>query len=231
MILEGLHRTKLVKEKGKDIVLTKKPKRPSKRIEVLSVEEARVLEFLEKPFDEYKEYLTSLGKTVAIADISKARNHLSKIIQAMWLVVEKVSAPLTKRRTPLVSHLTENERKKTTINKGFIEAHKNNNFADCKDDKSNIYTLSPIPLLLKAGSREMISQAAKCDVDIHYILVPSDVEGIVRDCMTAFSVMTEIELVVTKPVKSKKSRKAQKVERFSDEEDPQPRPNRDETED
>jgi len=218
MILEGLHRTKVIKEKGKDVVQTKKPKRPSKRIEVLSVGEVKLLERLESPFDEYKAAVNSLGKSVAIKDIVKTRKDLSKIIQAMWLVVEKVSAPLTKRRTPLMSGLTENAKKRTTLNKAFLLKLSNSNFAECKADKNSVYTHSPVPLIVKCGSQEEVRAASNCEIEIHYIVCPPDCNEVVRECMTQFSAMTKIELVDARPKKVKKSKKAQRVDTFSDEE-------------
>jgi hypothetical protein len=216
MILEGLHRTKVVKEKGKDIVLIKKPKRPSKRIEVLSVEEARILESLEKPFTQYKEFIRNLDKEIAIKDIKAARDSISKLIQAMWLVVEKVSAPLTKRRTALVAHMSESERKKVTINKAFIQSHVNNNFADCKMDKAVLYTISPIPLLLKCGFPEDVSSASKCEVNLHYVVIPEQSTTTVQEVMWSFSKLCNIECVNTRPIAQRKRRGPTKVDEFDD---------------
>jgi hypothetical protein len=215
MILDGLHRTKVIKERGKDIVLTKKPKRPSKRIEVLTVEEANILRRMERPFDEYKEFLSNLGKEVAISDIRSVREKISRLIQAMWLVVEKVTAPLTKRRTALVAHMNENERKKVNINKNFIQSYINNQFADCKDDAARLYTLSPIPLFLKCGSQQEITSAAKCEIKIQFFVVPDNIDTAVIECMIAFSKITNVEMVTARPQR-KKNRGPTQVEEFDD---------------
>jgi len=216
MILEGLHRSKIIKEKGKDVTLTKKPKRPSKRIEVLSVQEANILTRLETPFDEYKNYLEHIGNEVDIDKIRIVRAKVSKLIQDMWKVVERVSAPLTKRRTALVSHMTDNERKKLNINKGFIQSCINNQFADCKDDKGRLYTLSPIPLVLKCGSQEEVISASKCDVQILYVLIPYECAETVREVLVTYASLINVPVVDQRPVIKKKSRKAQQVEEFED---------------
>jgi len=107
LILDGLHKKVVEKVKGKDVVHIKKPKRPSKRIEVLSKLEKQLIMQYEIPFDDYKKKMQDLGKEISINLIKSVREELKLLIQKMWLVVEKFSAPLTKRRTAMIAHLSE----------------------------------------------------------------------------------------------------------------------------
>jgi REP element-mobilizing transposase RayT len=223
LILEGLHRTKIEKLKGKDIVRTKKPKRPSKRIEVLCNAEREILLKDENVFEDYKSYLKKLDKDVDIDKIKLQRDHIKDLITQMWTIVERYSAPLTKRRTILVAHLNEAQRKKMDFNKAFIQKHIDNEFADCKTHKSNLYVLSPIPILLKKNQAEWNRDIAMCDITLHYTLIPVSVQSIVRESLTEFANLTKSKIVTKRPIKKGK-KGGILVEKFDEElptEDPQ----------
>jgi len=217
-VLEGLHRTKVVKEKGKDKILIKKPKRPSKRIEVLSLEEANILSFIEKPFDDYSEFIKSLGESIAINKIVETRKKVKSIIAAMWIVVEKVSAPLTKRRTAFLAHLSESERKKQNINKAFIESLKSEFFSPIKEDNNLFYTISPIPLLLKAVNKELVVEVSKIEISIHYIVIPQGTNPLISNVVQTFANQTGIRVHDVRPSFKPKKKRATQVDQFSDEE-------------
>jgi hypothetical protein len=217
MVLEGLHRTKVVKERSKEVTLTKKPKRPSKRIEVLSLEEANILIKLEKAFDDYSDYIKSLHESVPINKIVDVRKHIRELIAAMWLVVERVSAPLTKRRTAFTAGLSESEKKKININKAFVQSLENDFFSSVKADRALFYTISPQPLLIKALDRELLGELGKCEVNIHYILVPEGTNPLIASCFQSFGTKTATPVVERRPAGKNKKKRATKVEHFSDE--------------
>jgi hypothetical protein len=183
MILEGLHKRVTEKVRGKDVVHIKKPKRPSKRIEVLSPLEKKLISQYEKPFDDYKETVKALGKEVKIGDIKSVRERLRAIIQAMWLVVEKFSAPLTKRRTALCNHLSEAERKKLNFNKAYIDKLRSSNFAPCVyGDHANLFTLSPVPILAKCDPKYII-EANKVSFRVGYIFLEQTMTPDIKELM------------------------------------------------
>jgi len=199
LILEGLHRKVVTKVRNKDEVRVKKPKRPSKRIEVLSPIEAKLIAEHEKAFDDYKKKCTSLGKEIEISSIKKTREELSTLIRDMWTVVEKFSAPLTKRRTALVSSLTEGERKKLNFNKAFIDRMRNENFATtCLGETANTYTLSPIPILNKCGDRYLID-ANKIRIEMNWILIPDNVGAEVQEIFQYFATMINRKVYTENP--------------------------------
>jgi hypothetical protein len=188
LILEGLHRT--VTEKGKnnkDVVRVKKPKRPSKRLEVLSPYEAKLIRGSEQAFDDYKAKIKTLGKVINISDIKKAREDLKVLIISMWNCVEKFSAPLTKRRTVFTAHLSESDRKRLNFNKQYIEMLRASNFRACIYDKSHIYTLSPIPLINKADDK-LVIYTNKIIIENNNIVIPDDAEPI-RELLMEFAIM------------------------------------------
>jgi hypothetical protein len=222
LVLEGLHRKKVVKVKNKDKVQIKKPKRPSKRIEVLSPTEVKILEITEKPFNEYKDYVNGLEKEIAVSKLKAVRERVSELIRLMWLVVEKASAPLTKRRTPFMKSLSEAERKKHVMNKSFVDQAIQDQYFWHNTDMGDLYTLSPIPLVLKVGSDNMKVAASMCKfLKEKRILVPIDCDPMLADAMLSFAIMSGYK-VVHREDRIDKKKGARKVDRFSDESDKEP---------
>jgi hypothetical protein len=207
MILEGLHKTVVEKVKGKDHVRTKKPKRPSKRIEVLSRLESELLRRYETPFDEYKTKMKSLGNEIDIKDVKEVRQKLKDLINSMWIVVEKFSAPLTKRRTAMCAHLTENDRKKLNFNKAYVDKLRSEQFSTVTmGDKANMYTLSPIPIFLKCQETKYVVSANKISMDITYILVPKECDQDVRDIVYDYARIIGVRPTDTLPEIRRKKR-------------------------
>jgi hypothetical protein len=112
----------------------------------------------------------------------------------MWLCVEKCSAPLTKRRTPLLKRLNQQERNRVSISKPFVQDCITNKFSWITD-RNDLYTLSPIPLIMKVGSKEEITSASLCTVESSYILIPRDAVNSVGYAMTYFAKIVDIPVV------------------------------------
>jgi hypothetical protein len=204
-VIEGLHRRKTVREKNKDKIIIKKPKRPSKRIEVLSEFEREIIQSNENSFTEYKNYIKSLDKEIPIANISKVRERISADIQSMWLCVEKCSAPLTKRRTPLLKRLTQQERAKVSLSKPYVQDCITNKFSWITD-RNDLYTLSPIPLIMKVGSKQEITSVSLCSVETNYVLIPVHTVDSVGHAMNYFAKITDIPVVNTREKRAKRSK-------------------------
>jgi hypothetical protein len=203
LILDGLHRTVTEKgPKGKDRIRTKKPKRPSKRIEILSPIEAKLIKGCEKAFDDYKAKIKSLGKEIKISDIKATRDTLKGLIVDMWTCVEKFSAPLTKRRTILTEHLTESDRKRLNFNKQYMDMLRANHFSVCTHSKNHVYTLSPIQILLKADNMNAI-YTNKIVFEQRNIVVPEDLPESIKDIFLEFA--STIGFSASKTVAPKKT--------------------------
>jgi hypothetical protein len=138
----------------------------------------------------------------------------------MWIVVEKVSAPLTKRRTAFVAHLSESERKKQNINKAFIESLKSEFFGSLKEDRNLFYTISPVPLLLKALNRELIVEVSKIEISIHYIVIPDNTNELIKTTINTFATQTGVQVFNERPSFKPRKKRATQVEHFSDEDVP-----------
>jgi hypothetical protein len=206
VVIEGLHKRVTEKVKGKDIVHIKKPKRPSKRIEVLSALEKKLIASFEKPFDDYKKTLKDLGNEISIGKIKGVRDVIRQHIHDMWAVVERFSAPLTKRRTALIAHLSENERKKLNFNKSFIDKLRADHFGNViyGGDAATIYTLSPIPILAKCGS-EFIVEANKITIKTSFIYYDPGLKTDVEELLLDFCRIVNVK--VTNKVTERSQRK------------------------
>jgi hypothetical protein len=110
--IKDLHRKKTTKVKGKEIISTKTPNRPSQRAEtVLESERFLLSTYLEKSFDEYKDIMTdaTTDKGVELVDLQTWRTRMSSVIADNWKVVDKCSAYLT-HRGKLLSELVSKKK-------------------------------------------------------------------------------------------------------------------------
>jgi hypothetical protein len=172
--LDGLHKTKTIKEKGKTKVIPKKPKRPSKRIEVLFDAEKSILKSMEVPFDEYSEYVKSLGKEIQVSMVKRARQNVGELIHKMWLCVEKTSAVITKRRTAFLAPLSEQERKKINFNKAFVEKQIAEFRKRPDEYMESILSLSPKALFSKIVDPNQQGELAKIQLSYLTVVHPPD---------------------------------------------------------
>jgi hypothetical protein len=106
--LKGLHRTKTIRVKGNQSKNEPiHPSRPSQRIEVFSEAEKDLIGRSEEPFDNYKKLLTdsAADQKVDIYKLKDFRAEAHKLINAMWEVVNRFTAPLTKRRQLVLANM------------------------------------------------------------------------------------------------------------------------------
>jgi len=156
--LEGLHRSKTVKERGKDKIVPIHPNRPSQRIEVFSKAEQELLKQSENAFNRYDELLAPYKKeqSVAIKYVPAFRKAASKAINDMWEVVQRFTAPLTKRRTIAYTYISKKGKGTLSLTKqswmDILELIRQ------KGDRKDISLFSPLPLEVK--SQEIILSAA-----------------------------------------------------------------------
>jgi len=218
MILDGLHKTVTEKVKGKDVVKIKKPKRPSKRIEILSKLERNLIAEEEKPFIDYKEKMKSLGNEIPINLIKSTRDSLRELIQKMWAVVEKFSAPLTKRRTAMLAPLTEQERRKVIFNKAYVDRLRAENFQSVVlGDIANLYLLSPTQLLLKCDVKYAIS-TNRILIKKDFILIEDSIDEKVASLYRDYAAIVRLPVRTTMPQpKPARRRHTKEQEDWSDE--------------
>jgi len=186
----------------------------------------------EKAFKDYKKLIADLPKEIELKDIKTKRAAIKSAINSMWLCVEKYSAPLTKRRTIMLSHLTDNERKRMVFNKAFVDKLRADNFSICLTDAASVYTLSPIPLLLKHQDSAISISANKITVHQGYMVIAKDVNINVREIVTDFCRTINYRVLDQKIAMDNRSRKhSQKKVVWEDNEEGQMVPVPDEDED
>jgi len=153
--LEGLHRTKEVKTRTGTKKVPVHPSRPSGRIEVFGPGEIEFIKADERPFDKYKETLEpySKGQMVPIKDVTTLRTNAKSCITAMWEVVQRFSAPLTKRRTTALAYASK--KGKGTINLTKQSWDDLLELIRHKKDRKEVALFSPLPLEIKSASKIM----------------------------------------------------------------------------
>lgn len=147
--LEGLHKTKKTKVKGVVKTEVKKPKRPSKRVEVYLEAERLILKQEEKSFDQYSSYVKSLPEGIAAVDLPAIRLEVARLIRECWLTVEKSSAIITKRRAILLANGSDKKNDKdltkAKVEKAIAEISKKDMYEALED----LLPMNPKKLLLK----------------------------------------------------------------------------------
>jgi len=101
-VLEGLYRYKEKVVKGKKKSVPKKPKRPSKRIEVIYPEERLFIDMYEGCFIEFNNLTTRLKAGVAFSECEKEYLAAAGLTSKKWEIVKRFSAPLSYRRKVLL---------------------------------------------------------------------------------------------------------------------------------
>jgi len=207
--LEGLHKTKQVKEKGKLVTKPKKPSRPSRRIEVLSDVERNILITMEKPFDDYSFYLAELGKELEVRKIKEVRDKVSKLINEQWKVVEKTSATITKRKTYLTQNVSDSEKKKLNFNKSFVSKTLDELSQYPEKYIDVIRGLSPKPLLIKIADHDQIGELSRIEYSGAGVVIPEDcnLRGEYKLCFDIYIKMFNLNLFKETKSNKKKDKK------------------------
>jgi len=119
-VIKGLHRKIKRRIKGRETLVTITPNRPSKRVEILSPEEQKMIESCEGVFQAYENKIKNLTHTyVKIRDVKATRDELSSLIAKMWDLVRKMS-PVLSPRSKILSELIKKELKKNDLTKQNI---------------------------------------------------------------------------------------------------------------
>jgi virulence-associated protein VagC len=149
--LEGIHRTKKIKERGREKVTTLHPRRPSERIEIFSEGEKLLIRPHETPFDHYEELLKPYqeAQKVSIKDVLELRLKAKRIINNAWEVVQNYTAPLTKRRTVAFTYISKKGKGGIALTRsswdGLLETVRD------KADHSDKSLFSPLEIERKSG--------------------------------------------------------------------------------
>jgi len=119
-VVKGLHRRVKRKVRGKEILVTITPNRPSRRVEILTSEEQQLIEGCEGVFTAYENKISNLTKNyVKIRDVLTVRAELSTLINKQWELVRKIS-PVLSPRSKILSELIKKELKKNDLTKQNI---------------------------------------------------------------------------------------------------------------
>jgi hypothetical protein len=198
MLLAGMHRTRIVKVKGKDTSVPKKPKRPSKRVEVFLTSEVQLLSKRESAFDDYKTLVKNLGDSVKVQDIVNARKDIAKAIDDMWKCVESVSAILTKRRTAIMTGM-DTKAKGFTFNKTLMTKCVAESFGHIRQNPEAMYTISPVPLLKKIGSSKTMIEISTIRFSKDGMTYPAELDDVdAIELLREFVAITEYAFTVQK---------------------------------
>jgi len=122
MITNNLYKKKEKVIKGKKKFIPIKPKKPSKRIEVLFQAELKIIKDDEGCFTEFKELVKSLAGGVSLDDVNKVTKELISLTTQKWQVVQKWSAPLTTRIKILLTIGKKINNKLTKLSKNNIQS-------------------------------------------------------------------------------------------------------------
>jgi len=200
--------------------LSKKPKRPSERVEIYSVAERMYLKKFEEPFEKYSELVNGLPANIKINQVKNVRQDVAKRIEECWLFVEKVSATITKRRSAFLCDIPEKDRKKINFNAAFVKTRIEEIKAGDIEYLQAIQYLSPIPLLAKLLGGEEVAALSTIKWSSARLVIPDiarfspEVNGIFDEYVKTFA-LDEIRVRQHKREKAS----ARKVEHFSDEEE------------
>lgn len=150
LALEGLHKSKTVKVKNRVETQIKKPKKPSKRIEVYLESERIVLSKLEEGFAKYSEYVKSLPKEgISASEIVNVRTTVRTMIASCWSIVERTSAIITKRRAPLLAEGSEKRNDKDLTKAKVDKALEMLRQKPLHESWETLATINPKKLLIK----------------------------------------------------------------------------------
>jgi hypothetical protein len=119
-VLEGLYQTKEKMVKGKKKFVAIKPKRPSRRIEIIYPEERQYIEYSENCFSSFKKISDSIKGGCPMSKVIKVREELFLLTQMKREVVKKFSAPLSYRRK-VFERIIKDHKLKKNMNKGNLE--------------------------------------------------------------------------------------------------------------
>jgi hypothetical protein len=144
--MEGLHRTRVIQDKGRQKTTIIHPNRPSQRIEIVSQGESKMVESDEIAFDNHKTLLDGFKETqmVEISRVIDLRKALKQSISNCWEVVQRYTAPLTKRRTVAMTYLSKRGKGSVNLNKQAW-----NDLLDTirdKGDRKDINLFAPLEL-------------------------------------------------------------------------------------
>jgi len=119
-VLEGLYRYKEKVVKGKKKSVPTKPKRPSKRIEVIYPEEKAFIEMYEGSFADFNSLTKKLKDGIPLDLCDKYHFDCSKLTRERWETVKRFSAALSYRRKILVK-IAKELKLKTGLTKATIK--------------------------------------------------------------------------------------------------------------
>jgi hypothetical protein len=145
-IVHDLNRTRTEKVKNKTKVLVVKPKRPSSRVEVFLTSEKQILRGFEKPWEDMKSF-TGDNKNVSFANILDVRNRYKRLLTLQWEVVQKFTAPLTKRQKLFREFIGK---ARVTLNRSNFEKFVLETGQSSSPSISILWDLSPIPIIKAA---------------------------------------------------------------------------------
>jgi hypothetical protein len=116
--LEGLHRRMKRVVKGKQKMHTKTPHRPSKRIEILTSAERKLLQEVEAAFDQYEALMVEkkYEKGIPLNHLNAYRVAASQLVKQQWELIQRIS-PVLAPRTRLLNKIIKQETNKKEMTK------------------------------------------------------------------------------------------------------------------
>jgi hypothetical protein len=117
-VKHNLYKHTIKVTKGKKRSIPKKPRKPSKRIEILNSFEKRYIESYEQPWADLKDLNTTFKTGIPIYEADNLHRNMTEIISQQWNVVRKFTNYLTQKGKALTK-LGRELGLRGTLNKNF----------------------------------------------------------------------------------------------------------------